>query len=82
MDMYAYIQENIPEDATVAFFKPRALYLNTGRHGLSPYEPQYELTDTDYYLHYCEEKFLIDETVEDMYELVYENPELALYKKK
>lgn len=81
VDMYAYIQENIPEDATVAFFKPRALYLNTGRHGLSPYEPQYEITDTDYYLHYCEEKFLIDETVEDMYELVYENPELALYKK-
>lgn len=81
VDMYAYIQKNIEKDASIAFFKPRALYLNTGRHGLSPHEPQYEVTDTDYYLHYCETEFLISEDIKDIYELVYENSELALYKK-
>lgn len=81
IDMYNYIQKNVAEDDTIAFFKPRALYLNTRRHGLSPYEPQYEVTDTDYYLYYHQERFLIDEDLKDCYDLIYGNEEMTLYKK-
>lgn len=31
VDMYQYIRQNTPNNATIAFFKPRLLYLNTGR---------------------------------------------------
>ncbi len=36
IDLYRYIQEELPADATIAFFKPRALYLNTGRVSFKP----------------------------------------------
>jgi len=36
VDMYRYIQSETPIDSLIAFYKPRALYLNTGRVSFKP----------------------------------------------
>lgn len=50
VDMYAYVHENTEEDALFAYFKPRALYLNTGRVGFVPGENDHLFSDADYVL--------------------------------
>lgn len=50
VEMYRYIQENIPEDQVVAFWKSRALYLNTGRMSFRLGYNGHVLEDADYYL--------------------------------
>ena len=50
IEMYRYIQNEIPDDKIVAFPKPRALYLNTGHLSFRPGVNGHELEDADYYL--------------------------------
>ena len=50
VDVYRYIQANISEDAKIAFAKPRALYLNTGRNSFRPGINGHEVKDADYFL--------------------------------
>ena len=51
VEAYAYINENIPEDSVIAFFKPRALYLNTQRRSYVAWDIlDRNLDDADYYL--------------------------------
>ena len=50
IEMYRYIQNEIPEDKIVAFPKPRALYLNTDHLSFRPGVNGHELEDADYYL--------------------------------
>ena len=68
VDAYRYIRQETPEDCTIAFYKPRALYLNTGRVSFKPqiaqervynenlflpYQPRYQdLAEADYLLLY------------------------------
>lgn len=50
VEMYQYIKNKIPKDKVIAFPKPRALYLNTGRLSFRPGVNGHELEDADYYL--------------------------------
>lgn len=66
IDIYHYIQQNTPDDCVIAYYKPRSLYLNTGRLSFKPQVPdelvynadrvlpyqnhRNELTDADYLL--------------------------------
>ena len=82
VQVYNYIQSELDEDDTIAFFKPRALYLNTGRVSLLPQEGGFKITDADYYLCYLpnDERYLTEE-LEDIYEPCFENYEFILYRK-
>lgn len=82
IEVYNFIQEELDEEDTIAFFKPRALYINTGRVSLLPQEGGFDITDADYYLYYIpSEEFLIDEEQEELYQPCFENYEFILYKK-
>ena len=48
--MYRFIQEELLEDAVIAFGKPRALYLNTGRTSFKVGVNGHETGEADYYL--------------------------------
>ena len=52
VDMYRYIQANVPEDKVIAFGKPRALYLNTGRVCIRTGYNGHRISEADYYLFY------------------------------
>ena len=52
IETYIFIQDQIPTNQTIAFFKPRALYLNTERMSFRPGYNGHELKDADYYLLY------------------------------
>lgn len=52
VDMYRYIQANVPEDKVIAFGKPRALYLNTGRVCIRTGYNGHTISEADYYLFY------------------------------
>ena len=82
IEVYNYIDENLGEDETVAFFKPRALYLNTGRVSLLPQKDGFSISDADYYLEYipAEEPWLTDE-LKAQYTAVFENAEFILHRK-
>ena len=49
---YRFIQHKVSTDKTIAFFKPRALYLNTERMSFRPGYNGHELKNADYYLRY------------------------------
>ena len=79
VDVYRHIQHETPEDCIIAFYKPRSLYLNTGRLSYKPqiakglvynedlflpYQPRYQaISDADYLLLYGESR-------EDQYEVI------------
>ena len=50
VDMYAHIMENTAENAVIAYYKPRALLLNTGRVGFSPTVNGHSLSEGQYLL--------------------------------
>ena len=52
IEAYRFVQANTPEDAVIAFVKPRALYMNTQRRSFNPGINGHELKDADYDL-YC-----------------------------
>ena len=89
VEIYAYIQEETDEDETIAFFKPRALYLNTGRVSMLPGRNGFEFSGADYYLFYkpmeewdaVTEEYELRADILPIYELVKENGEFALYRK-
>ena len=56
IETYRFIQNNTPEDAVIAFAKPRALYLNTQRRSFRPDINDHEIMNADYFL-YCKLKY-------------------------
>ena len=52
LEIYDFVKNETPEDAVIAFRKPRVMYLNTGRVGFSPMTncDIHTLTDADYYI--------------------------------
>ena len=89
VDIYRFIQEETGIDETIAFFKPRALYLNTERVSMLPGRNGFEFNEADYYLFYkpMEEwgavtaEFELTEDLLPRFELIKENGEFALYRK-
>ena len=78
--MYHYIQENTAEDCTIAFIKPRSLYLNTLRMGFNPEENGHVLEDADYFLIFNNggQGDLLEEAPQ--FEKIYGNVLLSLYQ--
>ena len=87
-EMYAFVGTYTPEDAKIVFFKPRVLYLETGRLGFRTRDPG-RLREADYLL------LAADDTAGDSIgseietnpppgmpslEKAYENPRFKLYR--
>lgn len=84
IELYRYIQTHIPEDADIAFVKPRALYLNTGRNSFCPNVNGSQLEEAEYLLHcyYFVYKAAPEETLrflEENVEPVFQNRQFVLY---
>lgn len=84
-DMFAYVCENTAEDAVIVFFKPRLMYLNTGRVGFVPDVGDHVFSEADYVLLTsnpltdCMREGMWPELWERM-ELVYDNGSFELYR--
>ena len=50
IEIYQFIQRNLPENTVIAFRKPRALYLNTLRTSIKPGINGHTVSDADYFL--------------------------------
>jgi hypothetical protein len=81
VETYGYIRRELGRDKTIAFFKPRALYLNTGNVSMLPGRNDFKISSADYYLYYKPDPdFLLTEDIEDCFCLEFENGEFALYR--
>lgn len=60
VDVYRFIQENTPEDAVIAFYKPRSLYLNTGRVSFKLQADKSYLADYEHFWPYQERYVDVD----------------------
>jgi len=79
-EVYRFIQEELPEDAVIAFGKPRALYLNTGRTSFKVGVNGHEIGEADYYLRHSALGFEDVEVETDGMEIAAENDMFTLYK--
>lgn len=79
-EMYRYIQEELPEDSVIAFGKPRALYLNTGRTSFKVGVNGHEIGEADYYLKHRTMGFEDVEVETDGMKIAAENDMFTLYK--
>jgi len=86
MDIYRYIGENVEDDEIIAFVKPRALHLNTGKAAFMLGVNGHELEDADYYLFSSEINNALElevhEAISQSAEPVYANEVFELYKLK
>lgn len=81
VEAYNYISSNVPEDDVVGFFKPRLLYMNTGRISISPMkEIGHSLEECEWYLVF-KQIIATPEPGEDFVP-VWENDHFTLYKKE
>lgn len=84
--LYNYIRKNTPENCTIAFFKPRALYLNTGRISIPLDVNGHTLDEADYCLIFNSEICVLDdENIRKLnceFELVYKDEPFELYMRK
>jgi len=86
LDIYGYIRGNMPQEAKIAFVKPRALTLNTGRMGFMPGINGNRFADMDYLLELRDERMpdtvtqsIWPELWEELTE-VYRNDMFVLYE--
>ena len=81
--VYRYIQDNTPEDAVIAFRKPRALFLNTGRVSVCPGLNGHSLDEADYFL-YDSQRYGTNDDSEaeapERLELLYDNAQFQFYR--
>lgn len=82
IEAYQYIRKNTPEDAVIAFAKPRALYMNTQRQAFRPGINGHEVTDADYFL-FCKLKYGDFPDIDPMTvrgKIIADNERFTLYK--
>lgn len=84
IDMYHYIQDHIDDSEIIAFQKPRALHLNTGKSAFAPYINSHDLYEADYYLAstviFPYTDIGVIEQEKDNITLMYENDVFSLYR--
>jgi len=82
VELYRYIQENTETDCTIAFFAPRALYLNTQRVAVRPGVNGHSIDEADYYLQYLSVgDYPVDTPPDGGFSRCFENNEFVLYVK-
>ena len=83
-DMFGYILSDTAEDAVIAYYKPRALYLNTNRVSFQPTVNGHDVYDAQYLLMTNEpgdiSQMEIDAALAERLEAVYENGTYTLYR--
>lgn len=82
-ETYRYIQNNVSEEETIIFFKPRALYLNTGRLSIVTDINGHRFEEADYFLYYeygTGMQSRIMKNHSDSLEPVFSNKKFILYK--
>ena len=83
-DMFGYILSDTAEDAVIAYYKPRALYLNTNRISFQPTVNGHDVYDAQYLLMTNEpgdiSQMEIDAALAERLEAVYENGTYTLYR--
>ena len=79
-EVYQYIWDRVPEDAIIAFGKPRALYLNTGNLGYCVGNNGHKIEDADYYLRLKTSDFDRGKVDVGNAEKILENDSFELYK--
>lgn len=81
VEIYRYIQEETDETDVIAFFAPRALYLNTQRVALRPGVNGHSAEEADYYLEYLSVgNYPVDRPPEEGFLLCFENSQFRLYE--
>ncbi len=82
IEIYNYIQEQIPLNEVIAFAKPRALYLNSGHISIKPGVNGHQLEDANYYLYTKFEfpDFIQPDLDNTKMEAVVDNDVFTLYK--
>lgn len=85
-ELYAYVVENTAADAKMIFFKPRVLYLETGRLGFQAYDIR-RLSDADYLILSREGYGTFGYDIESIYpeesralDKVFENASMKMYR--
>lgn len=84
IEMYHYVQKQIPEGAQIGFAKPRALYLNTGRVSMRLGYNDHTLEDVDYYL-FCTTMYepydweIVNKQQQNL-QLIWSNQKFLLYE--
>ena len=80
-ELYAYINENISDDAVIYFFKPRVLYLYTNVYSYNCYNEVYNMEPADY-IAVCEEDGYdrVYAYAKEHGTLVYQNEMFCLYE--
>lgn len=82
IEVYHYIQAQTGEDDIIAFFAPRALYLNTQRTAIRPGVNGHEIEDADYYLQYLSVgSYPVDQPPDEGFALCFENAQFRMYEK-
>ena len=82
IELYQYIQNSIAVDETIAFIKPRALYLNTQRRSFIPGTNNHITEEADYYLYLKNEPGMdVFSDPKDEMRLEFENDEFMLFSK-
>lgn len=81
LEVYEYINSNLPEDCVIGFFKPRALYLNTQRMSLALSSLlDNSLDDVDYYLIF--RHMIIDPEPTEDFVAIWENQDFIMMEKQ
>ena len=82
LQMYDFIEKETQEDDVFCFFKPRALYMKTGRlaHNMIELDSKY-LEDADYIIECNEDSYIDVSKLKDVnFEIVFSNEKLTVYK--
>lgn len=82
VEVYRFIRTEIPEDHTLAFFAPRALYLNTGRFTIRPDANGHSIDEADEYLDYRRTGAFDLAPKLAGFSPIYENDEFILYTRE
>ena len=84
VDMFAHIMDKTEEDAVIAYYKPRALYLNTNRVSFQPTVNGHDVYDAQYLLMTNKpgdiSQMALDAVEADRLEAVYGNGTYTLYR--
>ena len=81
LEAYAFLRAQTPPEAVIAFYKPRALYLNTDRVAFRVGINGHTLDEADYYMEFAVHHGT--ELPEDAYhtmEVVFDNGQILIYR--
>jgi len=83
VELYQFVRANTAEEDVIAFLKPRAMMLNTGRLCYVPGVNENRFTEMDYYISFGEKDDLAEDMGQEMWSgmtEIYRNRSYVMYK--